>query len=79
MSNLEFWCDGLKGEEDVTQSSSTSKKRKVNEEDVQKTGDDLKKKHELAYTSVQYSIWAEMISGSLHSDLDNLPSTQITG
>ena len=47
-SNLVLWCDGLKSDDDGTQASSTSKKRKVqnsNQEGyVQKIVDDLKKR-----------------------------------
>jgi len=50
---LILWCDGLKSEDE---GSSASKKMKLqgsnNEEDGQKTVDDLKKKHGLAYTQM---------------------------
>jgi len=54
-SNLVLWCDGLKGKDDVAQSNSASKKRKVQsstEEDVQKTINGLKKKHGSRFTVV---------------------------
>jgi len=33
--------------------------------------------HGLTFTQMQYRIWAEMVNGSLHADLNNPPSTSL--
>jgi len=41
------------------------------------TVDDMKKKHGLAYTQMQYQTEKETINESHHSDLDKPPSTSM--
>ena len=80
-SNLILWCDGLKCEDasDNTAESS-SKKRKLQgtkEEEVQQFVEELMRKHGSSFTTMQFRIWADMVSGGLHSDTDNPPSTSM--
>ena len=58
-------------EEDTVQS-----KRKK-EDKVATIIADLKKRHGDSYTTMQYRIWAEMVSGGLHSSSTDPPSTSM--
>ena len=75
-----LWCDGLKCEDATDDSGeSSSKKRKLKatkEDEVQQLVEELMKKYGSTFTTMQFRIWA-MISGGLHSDSDNPPSTSM--
>ena len=59
-------------EEDTGQS-----KRKKKEDKITTIIADLKKRHGDSYTTMQYRIWAEMISGGLHNSSTDPPSTSM--
>lgn len=63
--------------DEETHQMSKSKKKKTSQENreerVQCTIEDLKEKHGSDFTPMQVRIWSEMISGGLHSSLDEPP------
>ena len=70
-------------EEDGAQAKSQKKKKKKSaaqedrEEKVQTTMEQLKEKHGTLYTPMQLRIWSESIAGSIHSSLEEAPTSSM--
>ena len=87
-STSTLWCDGLIDSTPQKKSRRrrllsddsdddlppTKKKKMDKQEEVQKIVDSLKSNHGTRYTALQLRIWAELISGGLHSSEDHPPN-----
>jgi hypothetical protein len=83
-----MWCDGLK--EEVCQKSRKRKAgnegdeisrfnvaREEKDRKVDQVISSLNETHTANFTSMQYRIWAEMITGGIYSSYDNPPSSSM--
>ena len=82
--SLTLWCEGQRKKRKQPESSDSDeeyhrvkkKKKSKSEERVDKIDDiidDLREKHGISYTNLQYRVWAETINGGRHKSLDNPP------
>ena len=81
--SVTVWCDGQKKKRKISESSESDeefhrmkkKKNKVDEkaDKIDDLVDNLREKHGISYSNLQYRVWAETMVGGRHKSLDYPP------